>query len=180
MNPKWYAVYTKPRWEKKVAELFTKRKIENYCPLNMVVRQWSDRKMKVHEPLFTSYVFVHVTEKELYPIKEVSGVVNLVYWLSKPAVIKDHEIETIKDFLGEYKTVRLETVDVNIHDRVRVASGPLMDYEGSVAEVNNNTVKIILPSLGYMMMAEVEKSNVEIINYRTFTKPSYAARYAIK
>jgi hypothetical protein len=51
---KWYAVYTRPRWEKKVAEILTDKKIENYCPLNKVVRQWSDRKKIVHEPLFTT------------------------------------------------------------------------------------------------------------------------------
>ena len=35
-NKKWYAVYTRPRWEKKVAEILTRRKIENYCPINKV------------------------------------------------------------------------------------------------------------------------------------------------
>ena len=61
----WYAVYTRPRWEKKVASLLTKKKIENFCPLNKVVRQWADRKKTVYEPLFTSYVFVNTSETEM-------------------------------------------------------------------------------------------------------------------
>ena len=162
METKWHAVYTKSRCEKKVAELLTKMKIENYCPLNLVVRQWSDRKKKVYEPLFTSYVFVHVNEKQHAQLKQVPGIINLVLWLNKPAVIKDKEIQTIREFLGEYKSVRLEKAVVNLNDTVRVISGPLMDYQGNVVTVKNNSIIITLPSLGYLMTAVVQKSNVEV------------------
>ena len=40
----WYAIQTKPRWEKKVVTLLNEKAIENYCPLNKVLHQWSDRK----------------------------------------------------------------------------------------------------------------------------------------
>src|SRR5919206_3366358 len=100
---KWYAIYTKPRWEKKVAELLTKKGIENYCPLNKVTRQWCDRKKTVHEPLFTSYVFVYVTQAEHLAVKQTNGFVTFVFWLGKPAVIRDEEIKTIKQFLSEYQ-----------------------------------------------------------------------------
>ena len=50
---KWYAVYTRPKWEKKVAELLSRKRIENYCPLNKSIKQWSDRKKTIFEPLFT-------------------------------------------------------------------------------------------------------------------------------
>jgi transcription antitermination factor NusG len=164
IEQKWYAVYTRPRWEKKVAEILTNKKIENYCPLNKVVRQWSDRKKIVLEPLFTSYVFVRTTEKLLFEICKISGVVNLVYWLKKPAVIRNEEIDCIKNFLIDHKNVKLEKCSVNIHDTVRILNGPLMEYEGNVIAVKNATVKISLPSLGYMMIAEVEKTNVKVIN----------------
>jgi len=77
----WYAVYTRPRAEKKVADALTKKKIENFSPINKVIRQWSDRKKIVYEPLFTSYVFVKVSEQELSAIKQTDGVINLVSWL---------------------------------------------------------------------------------------------------
>ena len=57
---KWFVVYTKSRCEKKVADLLTKKGIENYCPLNRVQKQWSDRKKIILAPLFTSYVFVRI------------------------------------------------------------------------------------------------------------------------
>ena len=165
LEKKWYAVYTKPRWEKKVAELLTKRRIENFCPLNKVVRQWADRKKTVLEPLFTSYVFVHASEQEHLAIKQTDGIVNLVYWLGAPAVIRDEEIEAIQDFLLDHTDVKLEKIAVNISDRVRITDGLLVHREGEVLEVKNKTVKVFLPSLGYTMVAEVAKDKIEVLNY---------------
>ena len=156
-------MYTKPRCEKKVAELLTKKKIENYCPLNRVKKQWADRKKMVFEPLFTSYVFVRFSLQEHVPLMQTPGIINLVYWLGSPAVIRDAEIDVIKRFLQEHTNVQLERTKVNVNDMVRVLSGPLMEHEGRVVSVKNKTVKISLPSLGYIMAAEVETGNVEII-----------------
>jgi transcription antitermination factor NusG len=181
-NKNWYAVYTKPRWEKKVAALLTREEIENYCPLNKVQRQWSDRKKIVLEPLFTSYVFVRVSESEHAQLKKTDGVINMVYWLGKPAVIRDNEISMIKSFLDEYTNVKLEKTPININDRVRIVAGPLMDMEGQVMVLKNRSVKIILPSLGYMMHAEVETDNVKVIeagvlrNYELSKNSQYAVK----
>ena len=158
---KWYAVYTKPKWEKKVSQLLTKKKIESYCPLNKVVRQWKDRRKLIMEPLFNSYVFVHLTEQEIWSVRQTEGVLNFVYWLSKPAIIQDQEIITIQRFLNDYQNVHLEKARVNPHDTVRVMGGPLMYLEGNVLEVKNKTVKVLLPSLGYHMVAELSITNVE-------------------
>lgn len=159
----WYAVYTKPRWEKKVAELLTKKNIENYCPLNRVRKQWADRKKTVDEPLFTSYVFVRVTEHEQIKLRNTDGVINLVYWIGKPAIIKNEEIEIIKEFLSEHQQVSLEKISVKVNDLVQVIGGALMNYEGKVASVMTKTVKVLLPSLGYMIVAEVEKINIKLL-----------------
>ena len=159
----WYAVYTKPRWEKKVAENLAKNSFESYCPLNRVLRQWHDRKKFVSEPLFSSYVFVRTEEIRHSELSRVSGIVNLVYWLRKPAVIREEEIEAIKKFTDQYSNVQLEKTSVNLDDRVRVIKGPLITQEGNVIAVKSRTVKIALPSLGYIMVAEVEKQNIEII-----------------
>lgn len=160
MEERWYAVYTKPRWEKKVSESLNLKKIQSYCPLNKVIRQWSDRKKLLYEPLFTSYVFVHVSDKNIREVKEVDGVINLVHWLGKPAVIKDEEIEAIRSFLNEHSNVQLEKVDVAINDAVKVARGFLQDREGTVVAIKNNTVRVALPSLGYVMYADLEKSSI--------------------
>lgn len=160
----WYAVYTKPRWEKKVAGLLEKYRIENYCPLNKVQKQWSDRKKVVMEPLFTSYVFVHIAESEQLSVRQTEGVLNFVYWLGKPAIIREDEIEIIKRFLNEYSNVRVEHTDLTENDKVRVTAGPLMMREGSVVEVKNKTVKVLLPTLGFTLIAEIDKGNIEKIS----------------
>ena len=159
----WYALYTRPRWEKKVADLLEKKKIEVYCPLNKVEKQWADRKKLVLEPLFSSYVFVYVSEQEHVSIKQTDGVVNFVYWLNRPAVIRNEEIDTIKKFLNEYDHVTVERTQVNLNDRVRIINGPLMMWEGHVVEIRTNTVKITLPSLGQTLVAEIRKENLEAI-----------------
>jgi transcription antitermination factor NusG len=157
----WYALYTRPRWEKKVADLLEKKKVEVYCPLNKVHRQWADRRKVVLEPLFSSYVFVYISEREHISIKETDGVINFVYWLNKPAIIRNEEIDTIKKFLSEYDHVSLEKTEVNLNDKVRIINGPLMMWEGNVVEIRTNTVKITLPSLGQTLVAEIK--NVETV-----------------
>jgi transcription antitermination factor NusG len=157
----WYALYTRSRCEKKVADLLEKKKVEVYCPLNKIRRQWADRKKVILEPLFTSYVFIRVAPAELAQIKQTDGVINVVYWLSKPAVIRQEEIDTIKKFLIEYDYVTIEKACVNLNDRVRITNGPLMMWEGNVVEIRTNTVKLTLPSLGYELVAEIRKEKIQ-------------------
>jgi transcription antitermination factor NusG len=167
MKKSWYAVYTKPKCEKKVSASLTKKKITNFCPLNRVTKEWSSdrRKMSV-EPLFPNFVFVHITELEMAAIRQTSDVVNFVYWLGRPAVVKDVEIESIQHFLDEHINVQLEKSPVSISDMVRIVSNPLYDSDNSnVATVQSSRVKVTLPSLGYMMSADSHKSNVELVDY---------------
>ena len=164
MEKKWYAVYTHAKWEKKVASLFTRKSIENYCPLNRVLRQWSDRKKMVYEPLFTCYVFVRISNKEYLNVLQTEGVLNYVNWHGKPAVIRDSEIEAIQNFLLEHENVQLEKIAIDINDTVRIKCGLFMEQEGIVMEVLGKAVRVSLPSLGYAMLAEIPKSHVEVVN----------------
>ena len=162
---KWFALYTRARWEKKVSEFLTRKKIENYCPTNRVVRQWSDRKKIVHEPLFTSYVFVRAADFDITFLKQVQGVINFVYWLGKPAVVRDSEIVAIRNFLAGHVNIRLEKTPIYAHDKVQVLSGPLKELEGEVLSVKSRTVRVALPSLGYLMLAEIETENIKVISH---------------
>jgi transcription antitermination factor NusG len=160
---KWYALYTRVRWEKKVAALLTKKNIENYCPQTKVEKQWADRKKVILEPLFTSYVFVRVATIDHSFLRNTDGVVNIVYWLNKPAIIENAEIDTIKQFLDEYTNVSVSKAHVNINDTVKIVSGALTDQVGRVVAVSNTTVKVSLPSLGFIMSAELPVRKVQAI-----------------
>ena len=174
----WYAVYTKPRWEKKVAELLTKKKIENYCPLNRVQKQWADRKKVVYEPLFTSYVFVRISEREHMQLLKTDGIINMIYWLGRPALIKNPEIKLIKDFVSVYKEVRLEKTAVDVSDMARIINGPLTQTHGGVMNISSKHIKIVLPSLGYVMMADVNLSDIDTADnnkqFKAFGQYTYA------
>lgn len=160
MTPKWYAVYTRPRWEKKVAALLQQKGLESYCPLNKVRRRWSDRMKTLEEPLFKSYVFVRIADAARTAVRMTDGVINFVYWNGKPAIIKDREIATIKQFLDEHENVMLQKIEVGVNERVRVIAGPMMDKEGNVLEVKNKTAKVAIDSLGYVLVATINKNKL--------------------
>lgn len=154
---KWLAVYTRPRWEKKVNKLLTDKGVENYCPLNKVKRKWSDRIKTVEEPLFKSYVFVKVNEKDKTDVRMTPGVINFVYWQGKPAVIKEKEIQTIKKFLSEYDHVEARPIELKPDQRVRISEGLFMDHEGKVVEIKQKKVIVAIDSLGYILIATIDK-----------------------
>jgi transcription antitermination factor NusG len=158
----WYAVYTKPRWEKKVYGLMTEKGMDAYCPLNKVRKKWSDRMKWVEEPLFKSYVFVRVTEEEHTKVRMVNGVVNFVYWLGKPAIVKDKEIEIIRKFLNDYKEVEAIALNLQADTKVTIRQGAFMDKDATVVKVLNNKVQVIIESIGFSLMAVIDKSNVVI------------------
>lgn len=159
----WYAVYTKPRWEKKIAKALDERGIVNYCPLNKITRQWSDRKKVVLEPIFKSYVFVKVSEDSKWLLKQVDGVLNYVYWLGKPAVIRDEEIDTIRMFLNEFADVSVQQVSLELNSKVRIKQGVLMNYEGLLLEIQGSTALVKIESMGIQLSAKFDKSNLEKI-----------------
>jgi transcription antitermination factor NusG len=146
-----------------VASLLLDRGIENYCPVNKVTRQWSDRKKIVIEPVFKGYVFVKVEDQKKWEVKEVNGILNFVYWLGKPAVIRDTEIDTIRKFLNEFNDVKVESKGFVVNTEVRIRQGVLMNYNGIVVEVLGNRAVVKIDTLDLQLSAHFDKKNLEII-----------------
>jgi len=160
----WYAVYTKPRWEKKVASLLEAKGIEYYCPLNKVVKQWSDRKKTVLEPLFKSYVFVRVEEKQKWELMNIPGILNYVHFLGKPAKIRNSEIETVKKFLNEFGSVDVMESITPVNAIVKIRKGVLMNYQGILLEVSGNKASVKIESMGLQLTAVFDKKNIEVLD----------------
>ena len=153
---KWFALYTKPRWEKKVDNTLIRKDIESWCPLQKVERQWSDRKKIIEDPIFKSYVFVHINEEDRLKVLQTEGVLNFVHYLNKPAIIRDEESEVIKSFLSE-KEVSISTQSIRSfkeEDKVIVKHGVFMDNTGTVLRSTPNKVYIKLESLQQVMIVE--------------------------
>lgn len=166
MKKSWYAIYTKSNCEKKVAALLAKKKIVNYCPLNRIIADYQSNKRKMtYVPLLTSFVFVHITDAEMEAIKQTNCVINFVYWLGKPAVIKNDEISNLQHFVNEYSNVKIEKTIVNVEDTAKIFSEPQIDIHGKLMSVKNTHIKLSLPSLGYIVTAEVDKAKVDVFSY---------------
>ncbi|MFV5694889.1 UpxY family transcription antiterminator [Flavobacterium sp. LB3P122] len=147
----WYVVYTKPKWEKKVAEQLKKSGIECYCPLITVVRQWSDRKKKVEVPLFNSYVFVQLPDSDRNLVFQSVGVVRYLFWLGKPAIVRDEEIKIIKEGLDGHDRCEITIVPFQVGDKIELNSGPFSAQTAIVQEVNNTHYVLVLESLGCVL-----------------------------
>jgi transcriptional antiterminator RfaH len=143
----WFVLYTKSRNEKKVAIQLEKMGITVYCPLVTQIHQWSDRKKKVEVPLISSYVFVKLKEKDRERVFGVPGIVRYVYWLEKPAIVRDSEIAILKEWLST-KNVAAKVESLRSGDRMNVSSGFFEGEEGVVEEINKSRVKLLLVDLG--------------------------------
>jgi transcriptional antiterminator RfaH len=147
----WYVVYTKPKWEKKVAEQLKEKGVDCYCPLITQVKQWSDRKKKVEVPLFNSYVFVYLEESERNLAFLSTGVIRYLFWLGKPAIVREEEIKTIKEWLDGSHINEITVESYQVGDKIKVVSGPFNNQEAVVKEVSKNHYVLVLESLGCVL-----------------------------
>lgn len=168
---KWLVIYTRPRWEKKVDQLLKMQGIESYCPLKIVENQWADRKKKVCLPLFNSYVFVKISERERDKVRYTLGVLNYIYYLGKPAVIRDSEIENLKYMMETYNDVEVVNLrDIAVGDRVQIKNGLFHNQEGKVIKVQGNNVLMVFDHLECALVTKVPFTNL-ILN--SIIKGSY-------
>lgn len=150
----WFVLYTKPRNEKKVTSLLADKGVEVYCPQREVIKQWSDRKKKVIEPVFTSYIFVSLEnyKEQATGILETPGAVRFLWWAGKPGIVREQEIKAIRDFLEAYKNAEI-TVDIREGQKVSVTEGVLKGSEGVVTRVKGNKATLYLNMLGMNLVA---------------------------
>jgi transcriptional antiterminator RfaH len=147
----WYVLYTKPKWEKKVAEQLQAIGIDCYCPLVIKERQWTDRKKKVEVPLFNSYVFVHLEEKDRSLVFQSPGAVRYLFWLQQPAIVREAEIATIKKWLSAPDVAEIEVSTYQVGDTIQVDSGPFINQQAIVQEVTASHYVLVLESMGCVL-----------------------------
>ena len=144
---KWYVLYTKPRYEKKVTAKLTQLGIKAYCPMLSEKHQWSDRKKVVSTPLISSCIFIQSNENERKMVFQVPGAVRYLYWLGSPAIVKNAEIEMMQLWLqGEVIDAKVEKLLPG--DQYDVKEGPFKGKQGIVQQVNKNRLQLILTELG--------------------------------
>ncbi|SER18254.1 UpxY family transcription antiterminator [Pedobacter rhizosphaerae] len=158
---KWLVIYVRPRWEKKVDKLLQEQGIESFCPVRNVESQWADRKKMVSFPLFAGYVFVKINEREEYRVRATMGVLNFIYYLGRPAVVRDNEIEKLKYIADSYHDAEVVSLDeLSKGDKVRIKSGLFHDQEGRIIQIQGKHVLMSFDNLDCAVVTRVSVNNL--------------------
>ncbi len=163
-NKKWFAIYVKSRSEKKVLKLLEDIGIESFLPLITRVKQWSDRKKKVEEPLFRSYLFVNISLCDYYTVLNINGVVKFITFEKKPVPVPDNQIIAIKEYLNDTELHSLEYEDFKEGELVKIKSGQMKDLVGRFIKINGkHRVIIDIEVVGQSIPINIARSNVEAV-----------------
>ena len=164
MEKYWYAIYTKSRYEKQVAVLLGQQGIENYLPLIKKTRIWSDRKKVVEMPLFSSYIFAHIDEREYYQCLNTQGIVKFVSFEKKKVVIPEYQIQAIRKYVETGEELIPNESDYTIGKRVKVIRGELKGLEGRLTEIlGKQRVKVEIESIQQSLFLLIPLGSLEII-----------------
>ncbi len=150
----WYAIYTRPRHEKRVNERFLEKNIEVFLPLVKQVRQWKDRKKKVEEPLFKSYIFARFEYKFRHHVLQTDGVIKIVNFFGEPAVVPDWQIDALKSIIDNPEKMRLENY-IKPGELVEVTAGPFKGMKGTVKSLRGEA-RLVITIDGIMQSVSVE------------------------
>ena len=160
----WYAVYVKSRTEKKVALELTHNGIKNYLPMVKRLKQWSDRKKWVEEPLFRSYIFVHIDENQHYNVLQSMGVVKYISFDGKAVPIPQAQIEAIKYYLEESDPENINDSNWKLGKKVEVISGSMTGLLGNLVEVHGkHKVKVEIEAVGSSLIIYIPKSKLRVV-----------------
>jgi transcription antitermination factor NusG len=157
---KWHVIYTRYRFEKKVYNLLCEKGIEAYLPLYKTLRQWKDRKKWVLEPLFRSYCFVKVNQKNYSEVFKVPGVVKYVWFDGKPSIISEEEIKLISLACNSsYKIRPIQLDDLQVGQKVMITKGIFKNYIGEIVEFKGKyKVLFKITNLPTSMLIQIPKN----------------------
>ncbi len=145
-HPQWYALYTKPRCEKKVGEHLEKNEIQFYLPL---IKHYNpSRRISFMVPLIPSYVFINIPMSHdfWYKIINSAYVVSFVNYKKIPQPIPDYEIDSLIKVVQNVdisESIKLNPVDIT-GKLVKIIEGPFAGLIGRVSFIKPNKKKIVI------------------------------------
>lgn len=162
----WIAVYTNSRAEKQVAQRLCNLAVEYYLPLQKKMRKWSDRMKLVETPLIPSYVFVHVSDSDLWRLRQIQGVVGIVSFGGKAAVIPDDQIAALRRLVESNMEIFVHNMEgVKKGARVRITEGPFRAMEGEIVkDLSRGNFGVRLDGLNFVFVVEMDKSIMEVVD----------------
>jgi transcription antitermination factor NusG len=151
----WLVVYTKPRWEKKLADQLAQKGFEVYCPTQRVKRRWSDRIKWIDQPLFSSHIFVHLEPERRDAVYFTPGFVRFLFWNKRPAVVRDAEIDTLRRWLNDFDHEAITVKAIALGTKVHVQSGALQGREGTVLKQRGTKLELYLEDLQIIVSVDL-------------------------
>ena len=160
----WFALYTKPRNEFKAEQQLTAVGITNYLPTVTLLKQWSDRKKKITEPLLRGYIFIYANEEERLISVEQKSVVRCVFDVGRPARIPDWQIESLRSML-ETKADIIVHKGIVSGAKVIIKDGPFEGIIGTVVEGEaGKSISVAIDLLNRSVIAHLpDESSLEAI-----------------
>ena len=149
-------IYTRQNSEKSICALLRKKKIETYCPFNRRQVKQFNRVKTISEPLFASCIFARLTENDFKIIDKLKSIINIAFWKNKYAVIPNEEIKTIKEIVPIYQNIKLEKSKVDFGEII-FTNCPNYTNNNATISVKAGLLKVLLPSIGFTMIAEVQR-----------------------
>lgn len=155
----WFAAYTYPRHEKRVAAMLSQLEIRNFCPVYTASHRWKKRKARVKLPLFPGYVFVNISNEQRIRVLSAPGVVQIVGSRGKPSPLPADQIEALQRTL-ESREAEPHPFIAPGHT-VRITCGPLQGLEGIVLRRKGQMRMIVsLTTINQSIVLELEQSDL--------------------
>ncbi len=160
----WYAVQTRARHEKAVAERLQEQGIGTFLPLVSEVHRWSDRKKRVELPLFNCYVFAKLisTNEHRDRVCRTNGVFGIV-GAHGGIPIPEEQIEAVRTLIAQPIPWSVHPF-LKIGQRVRIRGGSMDGIEGVLLSVNGDRTLIVsVDAIQRSLAVRIEGYDVEAL-----------------
>ncbi len=168
---RWYAIYTRSRYEKRTHAWLQDAGVEAYLPLVKRWRIWSDRKKQVYMPLLPSYLFVKThpgKPLQYFDVLNTPGVVRFITFEGMPAAIPESQINALKRLNSEGVDMECMAKCPPPGSLVKVVQGPMKGFTGEVITSGKNKKLVLrLDTLGKCVSLKIPLAMVEPIKEET-------------
>jgi transcriptional antiterminator RfaH len=161
---RWYVLVCRRNWEKKIATSLTENGFTVYLPLKKVLRTWSDRKKWLKEALIPSYLFLYSADEVRKEVFFVDGIKSFLMNHGKLAVVREREIDLLKEFEKFGSLLRTEALDYRSGKEVIIKSGPFKGLNGTLKEKHGKSRFLVhLENFNCSVEIDVNFKNLEYI-----------------
>lgn len=119
---------------------------ECFLPKYKSIREWSDRKKEVEQPLFPGYVFCRFEYTQRQSVVVTPGVMQVVGCGRTPMPVEDREIEAIQIAVASGISSQPWPY-LEVGERVKIHTGKLIGLEGILVNFKGNHRVVLSVSL---------------------------------